>query len=137
MTDADVIFFENLLVHLKESTEIRIIVVIRHRMSVDDLPFGLVWCELELAHFCDFHPQFSHPPDTRAKGRVSGVGWPPIITTHHHEISGIVYRVHTRISPKKSGIGCRVSLGCKTLISDLDCRHFSFSERAKNNTSQR
>jgi hypothetical protein len=45
MTDAAVIFFENALVFLKESTEIRIIVVIGHRMLVDDLPFGLVWCE--------------------------------------------------------------------------------------------
>jgi chemotaxis methyl-accepting protein methylase len=45
MTDADVIFFENVLILLKESTEIRIIVVIVHRMLVDDLPFGLVWCE--------------------------------------------------------------------------------------------
>jgi hypothetical protein len=45
MTDAAAIFFENALVLLKESTEIRIIVVIRYRMSVDDLPFGLVWCK--------------------------------------------------------------------------------------------
>jgi hypothetical protein len=45
MTDAAVIFFENVLVLLKESTEIRIIVVIEHRMLVDDLRFGLVWCE--------------------------------------------------------------------------------------------
>jgi ascorbate-specific PTS system EIIC-type component UlaA len=44
MTDAAVIlFFENALVLLKESTEIRIIVVIGHRMLVDDLLFGLVW----------------------------------------------------------------------------------------------
>ena len=78
MTDDAVIFFENALVLLKESTEIRIIVVIGHRMSVDDLPFGLVWCEL--AHFFGFCPQFSHPPDTHAKGRVSGVGWPPVLT---------------------------------------------------------
>jgi hypothetical protein len=45
MTDDAVIFFENALVFLKESTEIQIIVVIGHRMSVDDLPFRLVWCE--------------------------------------------------------------------------------------------
>jgi hypothetical protein len=43
MTDAAVIFPENVLVLLKESTEIRIIVAIGHRMSVDDLPFGLFW----------------------------------------------------------------------------------------------
>jgi chemotaxis methyl-accepting protein methylase len=45
MTDADVIFFENVLILLKESTEIQIIVVIGHQMLVDDLPFRLVWCE--------------------------------------------------------------------------------------------
>jgi hypothetical protein len=46
MTDADVIFFENALVLLKESTEImQIIILIRHRMLVDDLPFGLIWRE--------------------------------------------------------------------------------------------
>jgi hypothetical protein len=39
MTDVAVIFPENVLVLLKESTEIKIIVVIGHRMSVDDLPF--------------------------------------------------------------------------------------------------
>jgi hypothetical protein len=44
-------------------------------MLVDDLSFELVWCEC--ARFFDFCSQFSHPPDTRAKGWVSGVGWPP------------------------------------------------------------
>jgi hypothetical protein len=35
------------------------VIIIGHRMSVNDLPFGLVWCEW--AHFFGFCPQFSIP----------------------------------------------------------------------------
>jgi hypothetical protein len=39
------------------------------------------------------------------------------VATRPHGISGFGYRVETRISPKKSGIGCRVSLGCNALTT--------------------
>jgi hypothetical protein len=50
---------------------------------------------------------------TRHPSKRSGVRCR--VATRPHGISGIGYRVLTRISPKKSGIGCRVSLGCNAL----------------------
>jgi hypothetical protein len=98
MTDAAVIFFENALILLKESTEIRIIVVIRYQMLVDDLPFGLV---LAFALFC---PQFSHPPDTRSYGRVSGVGWQPDLTESRVLDIGWTPKFHRK--SRVPGVGC-------------------------------
>jgi hypothetical protein len=74
MTDADVIFFENALVLLKESTEIRIIVVIRHQKCwwmtcLSDL-FGT-----HEPTFLAFAPNFhTHPtPEQKVGCQVLGV----------------------------------------------------------------
>jgi hypothetical protein len=89
------------LVFLKKSTERRIIVVIGHRMFVDDLPFGLVWCEWAHSRFC---PQSSHPPDTRAKGRVSGVWRPPVPTKSL--VLDIGFTPEFCRKSQVSGVGC-------------------------------
>jgi hypothetical protein len=108
MIDAAIIFPENALVLLKESTEIRIIVVIGHRWWMTCLSDSFGANEptfLAFAH--NFHTH--QTPEQKGRFQVSGGA------TRPHEISGIGYPVYTRISPEKLGIGCGVSLRCKTL----------------------
>jgi hypothetical protein len=58
--------------------------------------------------FLTFAPNFhTHPKPEQKVGCL--------VATRPHGISGFGYRVDTRILPKKSGIGCRVSLGCNPL----------------------
>jgi hypothetical protein len=101
---------------LKESTEIRIIVVIRHWMLVDDLSFRLVWCEcarffwLLLAFAPNFH---THPtPEQKVGCQVSG-GHPSswnlgfwISSVHPNFAEKVRYRVSGVPRPRVQGPAC-------------------------------
>jgi hypothetical protein len=54
--------------------------------------------------FALFCPQFSHPPDTRPYGRVSGVGWPPILM--ESRVLDIGWTPEFRRKSRVSGVGC-------------------------------
>jgi hypothetical protein len=110
MTDAAVIFFENALVHLlKESTEIRIIVVIGHQMSVDDLlrMSPLFWLLPPI-----FNTHLT--PDLLVGFQVSG-GHPS-----SWNLGFWIFGEHPNFSEK---VGCWVSLGCNALATAPAPRH--------------
>jgi hypothetical protein len=54
--------------------------------------------------FALFCPQFSHPPETRPYGRVSGVGWPPVHT--ESRVLDIGWTPEFRRKSRVSGVGC-------------------------------